>query len=477
MMLSNELIELVYNIQKTKTEDGNIEIKSANGGFPKIYDTLSAFSNQVGGTIIFGVDENNNCSVCGVYDAQALTKKISECCEQMKPPVRAICTVASIDGKNVVSAEIPQMDISEKPCFYKGAGRIKGSYIRVGDSDVKLTEYEIYSYEAFRKQLRDDVRVIESAKIEDIKTIYLQDYLMKLRIEKPRMESIGEERIFELQKIAIDSVPTLTGVMLFSEYPQAIFPKLCINAVSIAGEDMGDVSVSGARFIDNQSIDGTIPQMISLALNFVRRNMKLTTFVDSKTGERIDKTEYPITAIREIIVNALVHRDYSVHTESAPITIKMFDNRIEIENPGGLYGRITLDDLGKVSADTRNPFLNNALEILKDTENRFSGIPTIKKEMAQAKLPPPLFENSKSVFRVTLYNSNQNELIECENLNEAILEFCKISRNRADLHERFGFISKTYLFTDYVNVLVAEGMLKLGIPDKPRSKNQTYKSN
>ena len=106
---------------------------------------------------------------------------------------------------------------------------------------------------------------------------------------------------------------------------------------------------------------------------------------------RDDRTDYPITAIREAVINALVHRDYSIHTEGMPIQILMFDNRIEIHNPGGLYGRIRIDQLGKVQPDTRNPVLASELEVLGITENRYSGIPTIRKELEKYHLISPEF--------------------------------------------------------------------------------------
>ena len=84
----------------------------------------------------------------------------------------------------------------------------------------------------------------------------------------------------------------------------------------------------------------------------------------------------------------------------------MFSDRFEIENPGGLYGRMTLDRLGKVSADTRNPKIAGAMEILGETENRIAdGIPTIMNAMEQSGLPAPKFESDRGVFKVTLYNS------------------------------------------------------------------------
>ena len=107
---------------------------------------------------------------------------------------------------------------------------------------------------------------------------------------------------------------------------------------------------------------------------------------------------------REIILNALIHRDYSTYTEDSPIRIILFKNRLEVSNPGGLYGRLTINDLGKNPGDTRNPYIASNLEIMLSTENRFSGIPTIIEEMRLAGLKPPVFEDNRGNFKVTLYN-------------------------------------------------------------------------
>lgn len=133
-MQTEALRELVINIQDKKCESQNIEVKAAEKGCPtRLFDTLSSFSNQdEGGIIVFGLDERNNFAVKGVYDAQDLQKKVTEQCKQMEPSVRALFTICEVGGKIIVSAEIPGMDISERPVFYKGVGRVKGSYVRVG---------------------------------------------------------------------------------------------------------------------------------------------------------------------------------------------------------------------------------------------------------------------------------------------------------------------------------------------------------
>ncbi len=100
----------------------------------RLFDSLSSFSNQdEGGIIIFDVDETDNYAVKGVYDAQDLQKKVTEQCKQMEQSVSTMFTVCEVDGNTAVSAEIPDVDISERPVFYKGVGRIKGSYVSVGE--------------------------------------------------------------------------------------------------------------------------------------------------------------------------------------------------------------------------------------------------------------------------------------------------------------------------------------------------------
>jgi ATP-dependent DNA helicase RecG len=148
-------------------------------------------------------------------------------------------------------------------------------------------------------------------------------------------------------------------------------------------------------------------------------------------------------------LNALIYRDYSIHTESSPIRIMFFYDRLEVENPGGLYGRLTLDELGKVGADTRNPAIAAALEILIDTENRFSGIPTIRQEMKAADLPSPIFDSSRGVFRVTLYNgyvvSTQKSVESNDDLETKLVAFCSTLRTRAELSELINVSSIYYM--------------------------------
>jgi ATP-dependent DNA helicase RecG len=152
----------------------------------------------------------------------------------------------------------------------------------------------------------------------------------------------------------------------------------------------------------------------------------------------------------------------------------MYSDRIEIENPGGLYGRMTLDNLGFVSADTRNPYIAGALEIMGETENRYSGIPTIRSAMKSAGLPKPVFESNRGVFKAILYNEIVDENRKNDFVSQ-ILDFCSVPRSRKELDERFkDDISIAYLMSKHMKPLIANGEIALTKPESPKSKDQKY---
>lgn len=471
-MQADELKKIVLRIKNMKTETQNIELKAATKGCPtRLFDTLSSFSNQdEGGVIIFGVDESDDYAIKGVYNPQDLQKKVTEQCKQMEPSVRALFTVCEINDKTIVSAEIPGVDISKRPVFYKGVGRIKGSYVRVGESDEPMSEYEIYSYEAFRNRTRDDIRVVEGASLKLINKERMNQYLEAVRNERKNLyDNVSESEILEFMGIAKDNALTLAGLMTFSMYPQAYFPQLCITAVSLPGTEQGEIGDDGERFIDNKRITGAISDMLEESVEFVRTNSRTKTIIDDN-GHRVDKPEYPIKAVREAILNALVHRDYSVHTENVPIRIEMYRDRMEIINSGGLYGKISIDALGKVRPETRNAALANMLELLNITENRYSGIPTMRKEFANAGLPTPIFSVVHGEFKVVM----KNGLFEKKGSNEeSLLDFCSTPRTRAEIVAFVGK-SKNHVMAHIVGPLVKENKLRMTIPDKPKSSNQKF---
>lgn len=474
-MTNMELLELIDKVVKSRSEYQNVELKAARRGCPeKFYDTLSSFSNMDdGGTIIFGIDEKNNYEQCGVYDLQDIQQKITEQCNAMFPKVRPVFSYAEREDKQFCSIEVPALDISDRPCYYAGKGRIKGSYIRVGTNDEQMSEYEIYSYEAYRKKYQDDIRPIPRVTEKTVDLDAIDQYMKLVSENKPNLSKLSKEQISELMSITLNGQYSLTATLLFGVYPQAYFPQLCIVATVLPSDEIGLLGVNGERFLDNVRIEGTIKDMLTQALSFVRKNIRTKTIVNPYTGERNDRTDYPMTAIREVLLNALVHRDYSIHTEGMPIQLQIFPSKIVITNPGGLYGRLTLDQLGQTQADTRNPVLATALETLKITENRYSGIPTIRREMAEYGLPMPQFEEKRGSFVVTLFGQRK-ERGKSHIDEESILSFCTTPRTRQEIADYIGVKSVAYAIKTHITPLVERGKIALTNPSRPKSPEQRY---
>ena len=226
----------------------------------------------------------------------------------MEPKIRPIITICNYKGKIVVSAEIPELDAFSKPCYYSGKGKMKGSYIRVGDADLPMTDYEIYSLEAFKYKTEDELRSKDRIDKSILNDILINSFLDKIIELKPNLINVDKEAILKMNGI-IDKngFPTVCGILIFGKYPQIFSPNLDIVAVRCSTNQYGIEDSNGIRFLDNKRLDGTINEMLKLAISFVMKNIKKATKIN-ENGEREDITEYPIKAIREIILNALISK-------------------------------------------------------------------------------------------------------------------------------------------------------------------------
>ena len=156
--------------------------------------------------------------------------------------------------------------------------------------------------------------------------------------------------------------------------------------------------------------------------------------------------------------------------------LNFFSDRLEIHSPGSLYGRMTVEQLGYTRPDLRNPALAVMTEVLVGAENRYSGIPTIRREMAAHNLPEPVFENRRTEFVVILYNQVQNISVSPPTPTGTLLDFCKEPRSRKEIAAFLGLKTASYATDRYIRPLLDEGKLEMTIPDKPKSTRQRYKT-
>ena len=158
-MTLEELRKLVSEIRSAQSESDTVEVKTARGGTQKrLYQAISGFANRTrGGIILFGLDESTDFSIVGVGNAHKLQEEITSLAsDNMEPAIRPEFTVDEIDDETVVASEIDEVSTSQKPCFYKTAGLPKGAYLRVGNTNRRMTEYEVFGYLSGREQPTHD---------------------------------------------------------------------------------------------------------------------------------------------------------------------------------------------------------------------------------------------------------------------------------------------------------------------------------
>ena len=290
-MNKSEIIEAIQYIKKYKTETNTIEVKKATGGFSSCYDTISSFSNKNGGIIIFGIDEDNDYKITGVYDINDLQKKISSLCnDSMEPKIRPFILPLEYEGKNLLAVKIDELPQNKKPCYYKPKGLKGGAYTRVGDSDSPMTDYEIYAIYSYNDHIFAETRPNFRATLEDLDQDLLEQYIVRLKLDKPNFAKNSFEKCLKLCGLAdtINNVtyPTLAGTLLFSEYSQCFYPQLFVACVVVPGTQLGDVGAFGERFIDNKRVEGTIEQMLEGTMNFLQRNMRKMVIIELNTQSK-----------------------------------------------------------------------------------------------------------------------------------------------------------------------------------------------
>jgi len=405
-----DLRRIIDEVQNRQSELDSVEVKAARRGTPKrIYEPLSALANRTGGGIIlFGLDESSDFSIVGVGNAHQLQEEITSLAsDNMEPALRPEFTIDEIDGETVVAAEIDEVPASQRPCFYKTAGLPKGAYLRVGNTNRQMTEYEVFGYLSGRGQPIHDEDTVPDASLEDLDNSLIETYLEHLRQIRPRasfLKSSKEEIFLRLRIAAHDGDiirPTLAGLLVFGKYPQEFFPQLMITFVQHYGSTEDERTPQGARFVDNRRFEGPITEMVQEAETYIMSAMRKSSLIDGMF--RRDITEYPRESLRESIANAVAHRDYSKYVRGSYIQIRMFANRLEVQSPGGLFGNVTVDNL-EDEHSTRNARLMRMMEDMQVVENRGSGISAMLHTMREANLEPPRFDDRRASFKVTFHN-------------------------------------------------------------------------
>ena len=382
----------------------------------KVLKTMVAFANGEGGRVVFGVDDATG-QIGGIPDSSfsrlqdAITNMISDSCS---PQLLPVFTWLNIEDKAVLVVEISPSP--NCPYYLKSEGKENGTYIRIGATTrkadpEKVRELEIYG----SRQTYDEIVELatEPAKPSEIDQLckviksYCQDsnkpvgkeQLISWMLLKPRGSELLPSNAFRL---------LMGRGVHFSRIQCAVFNGL-----------------DKVHFLDRKELDGPVYELLKQAQVFLLRHLNKAARIEGVRRE--DVYEIPVAVLRELIANAILHRNYLVH---GYIQISIFDDRVEIVSPGGLYANLTREEMLSGNSRHRHPILADVFQRMGLVEKWGTGIRRVNELCRTNGLKQPLFEVTSDSVKVTIWrnSSPRNKNAQVLSMRErAIAEY--IERN------------------------------------------------
>jgi ATP-dependent DNA helicase RecG len=349
-------------------------------------EALASLANAHGGSLLMGVHGTG--SIVGCRNVNESVDNLLQAVLKIEPQlIVAMPQIIRISGKSVVLMQIPM----GMPHVYALSGRY---WQRQGTANLPLGPAELRRLIVERGEASFETEVVRAASQSDLDWDKVKAYAAALK----GMSEHNAEQILLKRGCLVEHEgtlkPTHAGILLFGRDPQRFLRGADITAVRFAGESMSDT-------FSRQDISGTLPDQIKRAETFLvdhlRKNMQL-----GQTMARAEHFEYPMEAARELVVNAVAHRDYRINGDG--IRLFVFSNRMEVTSPGGLPGPVTIANI-KDERFSRNPAIVQVLSDLGYIERLGYGVDRVIDLMRMQRLQEPEFEETGGGFKVILRNA------------------------------------------------------------------------
>jgi ATP-dependent DNA helicase RecG len=316
----------------------------------------------------------------------------------IQPPFRAIDLpewhVEETSRGNVTT-------IMVKPTSYQVTIEGQYVYVRSGSINVRLSPDRVAAIPHERARLSYEEESVPGATVDDMDEEILDEYRRNLIKRGPRGEAVSRtEMLREAGAIGPDGNPTVTGLLLFGKHPERFLPQVGVVLVRFRGTSMREVVASTERYSRRVEIVGPAARLVERTWQVILEETHHQSYTSGLVRE--DRYEYPAGAIREAVVNAVCHRDYSISGQR--IEVRLFDDRMEILSPGGLPGHITLDNILEEHY-SRNPRLVRGLYYWGYIEELGQGIDIIYEAMNREHHPAPELRDTGRSFAVVLRNA------------------------------------------------------------------------
>ena len=455
----------------TRPEGKTLEFKRDLSSPKPMLKTLVAFANTAGGRLVIGVDDDKQ--VVGVEDPLEEEERLCNLiADSIAPRLVPNIEMITVEGKTLLIAEV--FLSGSRPHFLRAEGPEAGVYVRLGSTNRQ----------ADRELVAELRRSVEGGSFDELPMPGLSSDDLDLKAAQAHFKGkreLDEQGLLTLKLLRREQgalVPTKGAVLLFGKDRLAHFPDAWIQCGRFTGTDK-------THIFDHTELHEPLPQAVESILLFLKKHAMRAA--DLSGLHRKDVWSIPLTILREVVVNALLHADYS--QRGAPIRVAFFDDRIEVENPGILLPGLTIEDMKQGVSRIRNPVIARVFRELNLIEQWGSGVRRIFEQAKAQGLPAPQIVEIGMHVRFIVPLSSPIRVTPDEIPAETpvgtksalsrhqveILHKCLSDSPIGALMKIAGRADRTKFRNQVLQPLLDAGLVAMTLPDKPNSRLQKYR--
>jgi ATP-dependent DNA helicase RecG len=421
--------------------------------------SLQAFYNTEGGIIIFGITKDRN--FCRSIHANEIIENLTSFQERLNESEPLNWLKIEYQRHTVLLLIVERLPLAKLPC-HLDRDFDSASLYRYKDENTIMPYWYLHALKTQKGESVEEQNVVTKFRAKyddpDLFSSFCEEYKKKNSV----IDGMSEGQIMDYLGLRKGMSRTLAYVLCFCIYPQMYFPNLVINLYD----------TTSGRKVFVESFDGTISAMWQKAVSKLKKmtgyQMKL---VD---GNVIKEGTYPIEVLGELVFNSLVHRDYSSFSVGDPIKLYINKDSFIIENPGQLF---TNNDSVLVETKfERNPFLKKVNGFILSDQRNIHGLTMVENICQLRGFSSPIVESKDGYFKVQICRRDSLGVYHGRITIENICLFCKEPKSKVEIFHEFSHKKEStdyiYFYDKFIKPLLDIGVLKLTIPEKPKSKFQ-----
>ncbi len=462
----------------TTPEGKTLEFKRDLSSPKPLLKTLVAFANTAGGKLIIGIDDDRQ--IFGVEQPLDEEEKLCNLiADSISPRLVPNVEFVTVEGKTLLVIEV--FLSNTRPHYLKSEGASQGVYVRLGSSNRQADSLLIAELQRGVAGVSFDSLPMVNLSMDDLDLPAIREDFRNRPVD---------ERMLQSLKILIRDqdrlVPTQGGILLYGKERRFHFDDAWIQCGRFIGNDKGDI-------FDHIDIHDPLPKAVDSIMLFLKKHaMRGADFSEIR---RKDIWSIPINILREVVINGLVHADYS--QRGTPHRIAFFDDRIEVESPGLLLPGLTIEEMKQGVSHIRNPVIARVFKELNLIEQWGSGIPGIFREAKADNLPEPIIEEFVGRVRVTVpltkpqpptpeqsrkktasteqVSPSQQVIQQVTHQVTRLLKVIKGEMNRSELMQAVALKDRVNFSKNYLEPAIRGNMVEMTQPDSPKSPTQKYR--